>query len=98
MLSLLTLVVLGFLRLNVIEFGPWTVSRNGLTAGSEDRYEYDRSEALSATMRPVCHLYSFSRTTLTAWSSTSLAPVLMAWSRQQLQRDPIALAAPCVAS
>ena len=65
-MSLLTLFVVGFPRLNVIELGPWTVSRDELTAGSEDRYEYDRSEAWSATMRSACYLYSFSRTTLTA--------------------------------
>lgn len=97
-LSLLTLSVLMILRLSVIEFRPWIVGRDKPTAGPESGYGCGRSEARSATMRPVCYLYSFSRTTLTAWSSTSLAPMLMAWSRQQLQREPIALAAPCVAS
>lgn len=96
--SLLTLSVLMILRLSVIEFRPWIVGRDKPTAGPESGYGCGRSEARSATMRPVCYLYSFSRTTLTAWSSTSLAPMLMAWSRQQLQREPIALAAPCVAS
>lgn len=98
LVSLLTLSVLMILRLSVIEFRPWIVGRDKPTAGPESGYGCGRSEARSATMRPVCYLYSFSRTTLTAWSSTSLAPMLMAWSRQQLQREPIALAAPCVAS
>lgn len=64
--------------LGVIEFRPWIVSKDELTAGSEGGHECGRSDARSATMRPIGYLYSSSRTTLTTQSSTSLAPMLMA--------------------
>ena len=60
LLSLPTFFVLVTLRLGVIESRPWIVGRDKPAADHEGGYGCGRSEARSATMRPVCYLYSFS--------------------------------------